>query len=324
VVPEPKEELGDRAVRIASQPALLQALVDRAARCPSFRFETGARVQSLLHDGARVAGVRVEHGGVVTEIATDLVIACDGRGSPIRHMAGPELRLLPEHYDVLWCKLPVPNELQRRCPIFIMVASGSNPAICYPSWDDRLQYGLIVRKGATSRPPGGDWIEELVQPAPTWLAHHVRAHSADIGRPQLLSVIVGRALTWAPPGLLLLGDAAHPMSPVRAQGVNLALRDAIVAANHLVPALNSNDHSVVDAATRAVQAEREPEIIRSQAMQRMEAAGEVAARNATWAYRLGRTLAPRLGRYRWAQKLWLRRQRGLRHGVTDVRLRVPA
>lgn len=167
---------------------------------------------------------------------------------------------------------------------------------------------------------GAGRLEDLVQSAPDWLAEHVRAHRAAINGPQRLNVLVGRAATWTLPGLLLLGDAAHPMSPVRAQGVNLALRDAIVAANHLVPALRSRDPLAVDAAVRAVQAECESEIVRSQALQHSEAAGEVDARNATWRYRLARNVAPKLGRTRWAQQLWLRRQRELRHGVTRVRL----
>jgi 2-polyprenyl-6-methoxyphenol hydroxylase-like FAD-dependent oxidoreductase len=222
-------------------------------------------------------------------------------------MAGIELRLLPEHYDVVWCKLPAPALLRGRCPIFIMIAAGRDAAICYPTWEGSLQYGLIVRKNAASivrQPKHDDWVEDLVQSAPRWLAEHVRAHRAEIDGPQRLNVLVGRAATWTLPGLLLLGDAAHPMSPVRAQGVNLALRDAIVAANHLVPALRSGEPDALDAAARAVQAEREPEIVRSQALQHSEAAGEVDAHNATWRYRLARSLAPKVGRTRWAQQLW--------------------
>jgi 2-polyprenyl-6-methoxyphenol hydroxylase-like FAD-dependent oxidoreductase len=149
------------------------------------------------------------------------------------------------------------------------------------------------------------------------------AQEREIEGPQRLSVSVGRCRTWSRPGLLLLGDAAHPMSPVRAQGVNLALRDAIVAANHLVPILRAGaGASAVDHAAMAVQREREPEIARAQQLQRIEAAGQAAARGNTAAYRAARRLAPLLGRYRWAKRAWLRRQRGLRHGVTTVELRV--
>lgn len=168
-------------------------------------------------------------------------------------------------------------------------------------------------------------MEALAAPAPAWLAEHLRANCDAIEGPLPLNVQVGRCREWTVPGLLLLGDAAHPMSPVRAQGINLALRDAIVAANHLVPALRSNGGpATLDAALRAVQAERQPEIERVQALQRREAAGQAAARENTRLFRIAKRLAPVFGRYRWAQGLWLRRQHGLRFGVTEVKLRTLA
>jgi 2-polyprenyl-6-methoxyphenol hydroxylase-like FAD-dependent oxidoreductase len=112
------------------------------------------------------------------------------------------------------------------------------------------------------------------------------------------------------------------MSPVRAQGINLALRDAIVAANRLVPVLREGeDPSTLDAACRAVQAEREPEIARAQKLQIREAAGQGDARSGSWRFGFAKHAARLLGRYRWAQKAWLRRQHDLRFGSTEVRLR---
>lgn len=321
-IPEPFAELGERALRVVSQPALLDHIVAAASRHASFRFEPGTRVRDLVRDGGRVTGVRVEAVGGTREIPADLVIGCDGRGSPLRHQAGLELTLEPEQYDVLWCKLPAPNRLRDRCAFFIMVAARQDSAICYTSWDKQLQYGLILAKGGLRQVREGDWLEAMVRPAPAWLAEHMRAHRDVIEGPLPLNVLVGRCRAWTVPGLLLLGDAAHPMSPVRAQGINLALRDAIVAANHLVPVLRSGGGAAaIDAAARAVQAEREPEIVRAQALQRQEAAGQGAARRATWLYAVAKMLAPRLGRARWAQWAWLRKQHGLRFGVTEVKLR---
>jgi 2-polyprenyl-6-methoxyphenol hydroxylase-like FAD-dependent oxidoreductase len=113
------------------------------------------------------------------------------------------------------------------------------------------------------------------------------------------------------------------MSPVRAQGINLALRDAIVAANHLIPVLRDDAAAyALDAACLAVQAEREPEIVRSQKLQGQEARGQGDARSGSWRFGLAKRGAHLIGRYRWAQNAWLKRQRDLRFGSTEVKLRV--
>ncbi len=76
-----------------------------------------------------------------------------------------------------------------------------------------------------------------VRSAPGWLAEHILADREEIEGPTRLNVLVGRAPELTVPGVLLLGDAACPMSPVHAQEIDLALRDSVVAANHLVPIL---------------------------------------------------------------------------------------
>ncbi len=323
VIPEPVEELGERTMRVVSQPALLEKMVEEASRYPSFSFERGARVRDLIRDsGGRVVGAELETEDGLRKARADLVVGCDGRGSLVRTRTGLELDLLPENYDVLWFKLPPPDRLREGCSFMIMVAAKRHPAVCYTSWDGRLQYGLIMPKGGLRELRGKDWLAESVRSAPAWLAEHVLAKRSEIDGSIRLNVLVGRCREWTVPGLLLLGDAAHPMSPVRAQGINLALRDAIVAANRLVPVLREGeDPSTLDAACRAVQAEREPEIARAQKLQIREAAGQGDARSGSWRFGFAKHAARLLGRYRWAQKAWLRRQHDLRFGSTEVRLR---
>ena len=324
VIPEPAEELGERAMRVVSQPALLERMVEEASRYPSFSFEQGARIRDLVRDaGCRVVGAELETEDGPREVRADLLIGTDGRGSLVRTRSRLELELLPENYDVLWFKLPAPDRLREGCSFMITVAAKRHPAVCYTSWDGRLQYGLIMPKGGLKELRGKDWLAESVGSAPAWLAEHVLAERDEIDGPIRLNVLVGRSPEWTTPGVLLLGDAAHPMSPVRAQGINLALRDAVVAANHLVPVLRKGaEPSALDAACRAVQAEREPEIVRAQKLQIREAAGQGDARSGSWRFDLSKRAARLLGRYRWAQNAWLKRQHDLRFGSTQVKLKV--
>jgi 2-polyprenyl-6-methoxyphenol hydroxylase-like FAD-dependent oxidoreductase len=317
-IPEPVETLGSRAFRVASPAAMLERVVAEAQRQPTFAFHPGVRVTDLLHDGGRVTGVRVA-GGEAPIWPADLVVGCDGRGSLVRTRAGLRLDQSPEQYDVLWFKVASPEVLAGRSDFRIMVRAGAHPLIAYTSWDDLLQCGVILPKGGLAEFRGDDWLVRALAAAPAWLTAHITAHRGAIVGPLRLNVLVGLAPQWSVPGVLLLGDAAHPMSPVRAQGINLALRDAVVAANHLVAlATGASDAAELDTACRTIQSEREPEILRAQQLQRREARGQHDARAATWQFALAKRGAQLLGRFRWAQRAWLARQRELRFGSTRV------
>ncbi|MCG8592467.1 MAG: FAD-dependent monooxygenase [Proteobacteria bacterium] len=320
---EPREELGDRALRVVSQAGLLERIIGAAERHDGFRFRPGTTVRDLLRDGDRVRGLRVARQGGEEEVRADLVIGADGRASVVRKRADLELRLVNESYDVLWFKVPLPTPLEDRSPIQIF-ASGPDGALAYTSWDGRWQIAWMLAKGSWREARERDWLAECAALMPEPLAEHLLSQRAAVDGPSLLDVIVGRCPVWHAPGVLLLGDAAHPMSPVRAQGINMALRDAVVAANHLVPAIRGGYD--VDAVLPAIQQEREREVVRSQTLQYRELRGQRWARQRPWLMapmlRVARNLARFAAVQRFIQWSWLRQQAPLRMGVSEVRLEV--
>lgn len=321
VIPEAMDPYGDRGIRLISQPALLDAFVEEASAYPGFELRKGATVTGLIEEEGRIRGLKVTEGDGQSEIRGDLVVGCDGRNSTVRRRAGVDLQLLPEDYDILWMKMPAPRAQEDACAVYFLMKPHTHPAIAYISWDGRLQLGLVLPKGGYLKMKDRDLVEESVRSSPAWLAKHVLDHREAIEGPIVLNVLVGRARQWSKPGLLLIGDAAHPMSPVRAQGINVAIRDSIIASNHLLRASrNGAGQREVDLALKAIQDEREPEIIRSQKLQHRESKGLKDMRAGNWKYHLGRFMASRMGKYRWAQRNWMAQQKDLRYGTKPVRI----
>ena len=311
--------LGRGQARLVSQPALLQLLADEAGKHPSFRLDRGVTAREFLRENSRVVGVRAGAEDGPREYRADLVVGADGRHAATRKHSGlPELST-PQTYDILWLKVPYPDAYpDRTTAVFEMAAH--HVALAFPTADGQLQVGFMIPKGGYAALRGTEgWTDELIGRLPAYLADHLRAHREAVAGAMLLNVVCGRLTEWTVPGLLLIGDAAHPMSPVGGQGVNIALRDALVAANHLCPVLTAGgDLSALDAAARRVRDERWPEIVAVQEMQEHQT--RMLFSPDSWSTRLTNRLLPWLVRTGLLQWLHRKEYRLMSEGVVPVRL----
>ena len=237
-------EIGDRRVRIADfthlpvkcpfiafmpQWEFLDFLADRANELPSFRLLMETEATDLVTSEGRVSGVVVRAAGEAREImARQMVVAADGRDSRLRASAGLEVQNLGAPMDVLWFTLP--SQPGERPAVLGRVVAGQIMVRLYRG--DYWQCALIIRKGTADEvkreglPAFRARIAALIRRDPVEIA------SFDDVR--VLTVRVDRLARWSKPGLLVIGDAAHAMSPIGGVGINLAIQDAVAAANLLI------------------------------------------------------------------------------------------
>ena len=237
-----------RFVAMMPQWEFLDFLADEARRYPTFNLRMEAEAVDLLYVGPRVTGVRLKDG---EEMRARLTIAADGRGSILRDKAGLPKTDLGAPIDVLWFRLPKePSPVNETGGTF-----GAGTLVVQIDRGDYWQCAYVVPKGAADdiRAKGiAVFRTDVAQAAPE-LARVV-ATLEDWEQVKLLSVSLDRLDTWWRPGLLAIGDAAHAMSPVGGVGINLAVQDAVAAANILAGPLASGAN--VDALLRKVQERR--------------------------------------------------------------------
>jgi 2-polyprenyl-6-methoxyphenol hydroxylase-like FAD-dependent oxidoreductase len=216
---------------VMAQARFLAFLAEELARYPHARRLRGARVAGLLESGGEVRGVVYRQAGTLHDLPAALTVGTDGRFSKVRALSGLPLRRLSPGQDVLWFALPRRADdpggsidLHLRGPHCIVTTDHGG----------RWQVGVSIRKGshAQARALGVGPVRQAVAGTIPWLAD--RLHLLTEWRQlHLLAVEVARVRRWWRPGLLLLGDAAHPVSPIGGMGINMAVQDAVAAANHL-------------------------------------------------------------------------------------------
>jgi 2-polyprenyl-6-methoxyphenol hydroxylase-like FAD-dependent oxidoreductase len=230
----------------------LDFLNTHASRNPGFELMMQTEVVGLIEENGRVTGVRAKRPNGEVEVRADLVVGADGRQSVVRERAGLEVEDFGAPIDVLWMRLSRRESdpsrtfgYVNRGHVFVMLNRGDywQCAFVIPKagFDALRQRGLPAFRQA------------IVQTVP--FMHDRVDELTDWSAVKLLTVKVDRLKEWCRPGLLCIGDAAHAMSPIGGVGVNLAVQDAVAAANILWQPLRSGAVSEEDLAR--VQTRRE-------------------------------------------------------------------
>jgi 2-polyprenyl-6-methoxyphenol hydroxylase-like FAD-dependent oxidoreductase len=306
---------------LIEQGALLRHWHCRLEQQPGVRRLCGQPVVALLEANGRVTGVGLADG---RQLTAPLVVACDGQGSRLRALSGLPYAGGKAPLEVLWFRLrgaasgAIEAWLGDRF-VTLVGESGSGALFCRADAGVQLGWSEGAETGARG---AADWLERWAAAAPADLAALLRALPPQAVRgPRRLPGRVGLAGRWHRPGLLLLGDAAHPMSPLRAQGLNMALRDAVVAAALLAPALAEGkaeaQRQALDAVLPRIEAARRPEVVAVQALQAEEAARAELLRN-RWLRGMVAASAPLSGPL--LARRWQASQRVLRDGLAPLGL----
>jgi 2-polyprenyl-6-methoxyphenol hydroxylase-like FAD-dependent oxidoreductase len=237
------------------QVRFLEFITAEAAKYPQFRLSMHANVNHLVEENGTVRGVQYVAPDGVHELRAPLTVGADGRFSQLRRLAGFEPIKTSPPMDVLWFRLPkVPGEPEVAGGAFGGIGRGR--IFILLERNDYWQAGLVFPKGHYQdlRAQGVEAVRKSLIEIEPRFAKNAEALT-DWQQLTLLSVESSRCPRWHKPGLLLIGDAAHVMSPVGGVGINYAIQDAVVAANVLANPLKSGSISEGDLAE--VQRQRE-------------------------------------------------------------------
>jgi 2-polyprenyl-6-methoxyphenol hydroxylase-like FAD-dependent oxidoreductase len=239
-------------IAMMPQTRFLEFVTAEAQHYPNFRLVFGANVHELIEEGGSVRGVRYQGRDGWHEVRALLTVGADGRFSKLRKLAGFEAVTTSAPMDVLWLRVSKrPEEVGG-----VMGRFGSGALLVELDRGEQWQLGYVIRKGSFKQlqAAGIEALRQSIAKIAPELADRV-AEVRDWKDVALLSVASDRLKRWWNPGLLLIGDAAHVMSPAGGNGINYAIMDAVAAANILTAPLKARNVRPADLA--AVQKRRE-------------------------------------------------------------------
>ena len=221
----------------------LNFMAEQGKRYPEFHLRMQTEAIDLIEDSGRIVGVRAITPDGPLEIRSRLTVGADGRRSIVRQRAGFEIMDLGAPMDVLWMRV----SRHARDPGQTLGRAAAGKIFIMVDRDEYWQCGYVIPKGAAeeTRQRGIEkFREEIASLAP--FLHDRIGELRDWNDISLLTVKVDRLKKWFRPGLLCIGDSAHAMSPVGGVGINLAIQDAVAAANILASKLMAGNLSESD------------------------------------------------------------------------------
>jgi len=230
-------------IALVPQWDFLDFLADHARQYPTFKLIMQAEVVDVIDTQGRIAGVNAKTPDEELDVYADLTVGADGRGSVVRDKAGLKTQEFGAPMDVLWFRLSRKDSDGEQTlgrivdgKMMVMLNRG-----------DYWQCGYLIRKGEFEniKARGLEQFRKDVFSVAPFVANRM-SELGDWEPIKLLTVRIDRLVKWYRPGLLCIGDAAHAMSPIGGVGINLAIQDAVAAANILWDRLSRNTVSIAD------------------------------------------------------------------------------
>jgi len=238
-------------IALMPQRDFLNFLADHGRRYKQFDLRMRAEATNLIEEGGRIVGLRANTPDGELVIRADLVVGCDGRHSTVREKAGLRSEDYGAPMDVLWFRITRRNSDDAE--VFGHIEAGM--MLVMLDRGDYWQCAYVIPKGGIERvkASGIEAFRNRVVELSPFLADRI-GELKSFDDVKLLSVTVDRLRQWWRPGLICIGDAAHAMSPIGGVGINIAVQDAVAAANRLAAPLNAG--RVTDDDLQAIQQRR--------------------------------------------------------------------
>lgn len=224
---------------------LLNGIINQANQYDNFSLHTGVTINQLLQneDGHYCGVSAVLENGEPLELYSSIIVGADGRYSTVRKQAALSVSHRSHGYDLLWARIPAPDNWE---PVIRSAIVDNQQLHLFTQATGHIQIGWNIEEDAyprLRRQSFEPFITTLIEAFPD-LEHHVKQHIQSWQDFVLLDIFSSQVDSWAKEGLVLIGDAAHTMTPTGAFGLNEALRDADWLAEHLIEGLRANKLSL--------------------------------------------------------------------------------